>query len=213
MRERLVPETSIRRIKVWAADGTVLYSDDHAEIGDLHDLGDRDLQALIFGHSAASISSLQRAENTAERRIAPRLLEVYTTARAADGHPVIVEAYLSIEEVKQIRASLLRVLSVLAGVLLALFALFQIWLSHANLRGLEGRQAEVDRQAEEVSVRERRRLARDLHDGVVQELVGTAYAVDGARSMLRRGYLSRADLMMGEASDGVRGSSSRCGPR
>ncbi|MGA8209676.1 MAG: sensor histidine kinase [Nocardioidaceae bacterium] len=205
VRERLAPQTSIVRIKVWGTDGTVLYSDDHADIGRRYDLAE-ELADLTRGTSTATVSDLRRPENVSERRLANRLVEVYTTVRAADGQRVLLEAYLSYDEVKDRRTDTLTMLAVMATVLLSLFALVQVWLSHVNLRWLRRRQHELDEQAEEVSALERRRLARDLHDGVVQDLVGTAFTLDGTRATVQAGDLEPVDEMLRSAGSAVRGS-------
>jgi signal transduction histidine kinase len=202
----LLHRTLIRRVKIWSADGTVLYSNDHAEIGHSFPLDDEQRHALATGRSTASVSDLTRAENVSDRALGSRMVEVYTPLRAVDGRQVLFETYISYDEVKNRRASLITTLSILAASLLAVFALFQLWLIAVNLRWLRRRQSELQVAAEEVSTRERRNVARDLHDGVVQDLIGTSFLVEGARASLGAGDATRADTLLGQMAESVRSS-------
>ncbi len=196
----------IRRVKIWSPDGMVLYSNDPVEIGRSYTLEDDEQAVLDTGRSVASISDLTRAENVADRDLGPRMVEVYTALRSAHGRTVLFEAYLSYDEVQTRRTSVFTMLSILAIGLMGVFALFQVWLSAINLRWLRRRQAELKATAQDVSIRERRSLARDLHDGVVQELTGTAYLVDGARASLDAGDRARTEMLLDRVTDCVRSS-------
>jgi signal transduction histidine kinase len=202
----LLHRTLIRRLKIWSPDGTVLYSSDPVEIGRTFPPDDEQASVLRTGRSVARVSDLTRAENVADRSLGSRMVEVYMELRAADGRPVLFETYISYDEVKDRRASLFTTLSVLAASLLALFALFQAWLIAVNLRWLRRRQGELQVASEEVSTRERRNVARDLHDGVVQELVGTSFLVEGARASLSAGDTRRADSLLDQMGESVRSS-------
>jgi signal transduction histidine kinase len=205
-RDGLLHRTLIRRVKIWSTDGTVLYSSDPTEIGKTFPPDDEQRRVLATGRSAASVSDLSRAENVSDRALGSRMVEVYMVLRGADGRQVLFETYTSYDEVKQRRASLFTTLSILAASLLALFALFQAWLIAVNLRWLRRRQSELQVAAEEVSTRERRNVARDLHDGVVQELIGTSYLVEGARASMCSGDAARADMLLHQTAESVRSS-------
>jgi two-component system NarL family sensor kinase len=202
----LLHRTLIRRLKVWSPDGTVLYSSDPAEIGQRFPPDDEQRSVLRTGRSIARVSDLSRAENVADRSLGTPMVEVYMALKGADGRPVVFETYISYDEVKHRRASLFTTLSVLAASLLAVFALFQAWLIAVNLRWLRRRQVELQVASDEVSTRERRNVARDLHDGVVQELIGTSFLVEGARASLSSGDVSRADAMLDQMSESMRSS-------
>ncbi len=205
-RDGLLDQTLIRRVKIWSPDGTVLYSNDPAEIGTSFPPDDEQRRALTTGRSVATVSDLSRAENVSDRALGSRMVEVYTVLRGADGRQVLFETYISYDEVKHRRASLFTTLSILAASLLALFALFQGWLVAVNLRWLRRRQSELQVAADEASTRERRNLARDLHDGVVQELIGTSYLVEGARASMAAGDAPRADRLLHQIAESVRSS-------
>jgi two-component system, NarL family, sensor kinase len=205
-KDGLLRRTLIRRVKIWSTDGKVLYSNDAAEIGRSFALDDEQRNALVTGRSAAAVSDLSRAENISDRALGSRMVEVYTPLRAADGQQVLFETYISYDEVKNRRASLFTTLSILGASLLAVFALFQVGLIAVNMRWLRRRQGELQDAAEKVSTRERRNVARDLHDGVVQDLIGTSLLVEGARTSMRAGDTTRVDMLLGQMAESVRSS-------
>ncbi len=202
----LLRHSPIRRVKIWSPDGVVLYSTDPTEIGRSFRLDDERRRVLDTGRPAASVSDLTSAENVSDRALGAQMVEVYTALQVAGGRPVLFEAYLSYDQVQTRRATVFTMLSILAVGLIGVFALFQVWLSAVNLRWLRRRQAELQDSAEQVTTRERRSVARDLHDGVVQELVGAAYLVDGARASLCAGDVARTDILLDRVGDCVRSS-------
>ena len=202
----LLHRTLIRRLKIWSPDGTVIYSSDADEIGRTFPPDDEQRSVLRTGRSSARVTDLSRAENVFDRGLGSPMVEVYMELKGDDGRPVLFETYISYDEVKHRRASLFTTLSVLAASLLALFALFQAWLIAVNLRWLRRRQGELQVASEEVSTRERRTVARDLHDGVVQELIGTSFLVEGARASLSAGEPARADQLLDQMGESVRSS-------
>jgi two-component system NarL family sensor kinase len=68
-----------------------------------------------------------------------------------------------------------------------LFAGFQWGLYLVNLRWVRREQRALDVRTRAVTERARRRVARDLHDGPVQDLVGVSYVVDGVLQTVRDG--------------------------
>src|SRR5262249_31296856 len=139
----LLHRTLIRRVKLWSADGTVLYSNDPVEIGKSFPLDDEQREALATGTSDANVTDLTRAEDGSDQELGSKMVEVYTPLRAVDGRQVLFETYISYDEVKQRRASLITTLSILAASMLAVFALFQVGLIAVNLRWLRRRQGEL----------------------------------------------------------------------
>jgi two-component system NarL family sensor kinase len=189
----------VRRIKIWRADGTIVYSDETELIGKRFPLDDEQRQVLESGATAGGVSDLRRRENKFETD-ASGLLEVYTRIESPEGRPLLFEAYYSVATVQQ-RAD--EVLSpfrrITAGALLAI-----LLLGVPLIGALTTRLTRASRARERLMLRamdssedERRRIARDLHDGVVQELAGTAFALSGSArepslSPELRGDLDRA---------------------
>lgn len=204
--ERLVPRTSLRRVKVWSPEGRILYSDDRREIGKVFQLTPTQQSVLRTGKAIADVSDLSGDESTFERELGSRLLETYTLVHADNGQRALFETYMSYHQIREQREAVFTVLALLAVAGVVLFAGFQVGLARINLRWIRRRQDELDEQARAVSDRARQRLARDLHDGTVQDLVGTSYVVDGALQAVRRRDLPQAEMLLDGAADSVRNS-------
>lgn len=167
-------------VRIWSADGQVLYTDDLATIGSRFPLGPEEREVLATGQAHAELSDLEKAEN-AEQTDFEQLLEVYVPVTDRDGHRMLFETYQATDRITattdRIRAAFTPV--VLGG--LALLGLVQALLSWRLARRLERAQDEREallRQALAASEHERRSIAADLHDGVVQDLVGVTFALD-----------------------------------
>ena len=170
----------VRRIKVWAADGTILYSDRTELIGAVYPLGDDELEVIERGGTDAELSDLTRPENRYERALGGDLLEVYTRVRSPEGEPLLFEAYFTADELGEQRAAVLdRFLPITIGALAALVALttpLMLLLNRRLTRAARERERLLE-AAVRSSDAERLRIARDLHDGVVQDLAGSSMAL------------------------------------
>lgn len=185
MRSR-IEDGSIQHIKIWASDGEVLWSDEPGLAGSRFDLEDN-VRAL-FGteDSTADISDLSKVEN-AQDRSAGQLLEVYVGAHDADRIPIVVESYWTTEHLTDNQAAILiRVVPLSIGALLLLtLAVLPLALSLA--RRVDRAQAERARMlghALSASRLEQRRIAQDLHDGLIQDLAGLGYALPAVADLL-----------------------------
>lgn len=177
-----VLDDTLVRVRIWAADGTILYSDEPRLIGSVYRLGEDEREALADDQVEAELSDLQRPENRYERQYG-KLLEVYLPIQTPDGTKVLFEAYFRYETVE---ASGRRIWQSFAPVTLGalvVLQLVQIPLAWSLARRLRQRQLEREvllNRAIQSSDRERRRIAQDLHDGVVQDLAGVSYALAAA---------------------------------
>ncbi len=90
------------------------------------------------------------------------------------------------------------------GSLLAIgaLALVMIWMLSRRLRRAADERQRLLQAAVDASDAERRRIARDLHDGVVQDLAGTAFALSAAAREDR----PVAPATMADAAGSLRGS-------
>jgi signal transduction histidine kinase len=173
--------SDVRRIKIWRADGTIVYSDETQLIGKRFSLDHEQLSVLHNGDTEGGLSDLRRRENRFESEEGG-LLEVYTRIESPEGQPLLFEAYYSVETVKQRSVEVLKPFRrITLGALVALLLLGVPLLGVLTLRLTRASLARerLMRRAVESSEAERRRIARDLHDGVVQELAGTAFALSG----------------------------------
>ena len=180
--DRVVDDMTLR-VKVWAADGTIVYSDEHSLIGEVYTLEDDKTRSLTSGQVVSEISSLDGPENRFEADLADRMLEVYLPIDGPDGSPLLYESYFAISPVAEsagrIRGEFLPAILIPLGLMLAL----HLGLAGGLSRRLQRNQAERERllrRAVESSDLERRRIAADLHDGVVQDLAGTSFALSAA---------------------------------
>jgi two-component system NarL family sensor kinase len=182
VQERVLSDDSIVRVKIWNRSGRVLYSDEPRLIGSRYPLGDEDLAALDAGEVEAEVTDLSRPENRFERPFG-RLLEVYMPIRTPSGEPLLYEAYYRSEFVSARGTRIFRQFApVLLGglVLLALIQLPLAWQLARRVRRAQDERAKLLDRAVEASDTERRRIARDLHDGVVQDLAAVSYSLSAA---------------------------------
>lgn len=206
VRGRLVVNTSVRRVKVWSQHGKVIYSDDPSEIGGVYPLKGVKLATLHSARPTASVSDLDESEDAQERLLDDRLLEVYTAIRTSSGEPLLFETYLSYDRLRQQREAVFNTLGSLAVLALVALAAVQLVLGLGHLRWLRRRHRAIAEQARTSRERDRRLLARNLHDGVIQELVGTAFVMDGATSALDAGDVHHAEALVTGAAASVRES-------
>ena len=181
VRRRVLHEPIVR-VKIWTAGGRIVYSDKRRLIGARYRLEPSDLAALRTRGVDADLSDLSRPENRFERSQG-QLLEVYLGIRAPDGRPLLFETYQRFSSIAASGSSLWRAFApALIGALL-LLELIQVPLATSMARrlrrGHEEREALL-RRSLDASDRERRRIAADLHDGVVQRLAGTAFSLAAA---------------------------------
>ena len=135
-------------------------------------LGDDELAALSTGRIDAEVSDLPKPENRYEQSQG-KLLEVYLPIETPSGEPLLFEAYYRYSLVSNNGNQLWRSFAPIAlGSLIAL-ELVLIPLAYSLARRLRQKSEERElllRQALEASDVERRHIASDLHDGVVQDL-------------------------------------------
>ena len=193
------------RIKLWADDGTIIYSDQKELIGQKYDLGDDKAEMFATDdHVAeAEVSDLSAPENAYERPFT-KLLEVYQLTETIQTHPGDLRGIFHVQRrhqrgtrpVEAVRAHRHR------------FADRPRTDPGADLHHARPPAAAAQLQRErllrhaiQASEAERRRIASDLHDGVVQELTGVSFSLAAA---------SRSDSTdapkMGEASSSIRSS-------
>ena len=179
--ERILSERVVR-VKVWTPEGRIVYSDEPRLTGQTFDLGPGERAAFRTGRVDADLSNLDEAENRYERPY-HKLLEVYVPVHTLGGRPVLFEVYLRYSSIAESGRHIWGSFApVLVGGLLLLY-LVQVPLAWSMARGLRQGQEERERllqRAIDASDAERRRIARDLHDGVVQSLAGVSYSLAAA---------------------------------
>jgi signal transduction histidine kinase len=185
MRNRL-SDGSIVHIKIWNKDGSIIWADENRLIGKRFRMAPAVHKLFGTDRVVAEFSDLSSDENVLERGEDP-LLEVYVGAHDADGQPIVFESYWPTGHIKNDQRAILRRIAplVLGGLVLFELAILPLALSLAR---------RVDRSQSERSAmlihalssadRERRRIAQDLHDGLLQDLAGLGYALPAVGAQL-----------------------------
>jgi len=201
--DRIFIEGPLRRkvlsFKLWDADGRILYSSDHAQLGQRFPVEGK-LATAFTGMVQARISDLDEADNLPEQERWPQLLEVYVPVRAgAHGKVIAVaEFYHSMESLgREIRTAQRHSWVLVAVATIAIYLLLLSLVRRANDTILD-QQRDLRHQLEQLrtlldeNVRMRgqlreagasttalneeflHRIAADLHDGPAQAI---AYAL------------------------------------
>ncbi len=181
VQERVLGERIVR-VKIWTRDGRIVYSDEPRLVGATYPLDESKLDVLESGGTRAELSDLSGPENRFERGEG-KLYEVYLGIRAPDGTPLVFETYQRADEVTSTGRRIWLPFAALLLVCLLLLWLTQVPLAWRLGRRLETSQHERERLLQrslEASADERRRIAGDLHDGVVQDLAGISYSLAAA---------------------------------
>ena len=126
-----------------------------------------------------------------------RLVEVYTGLTDAAGAPLLLEIYVATGNLSKSTRALIAEflpLPIIALIALSLATMpLAVRLAHRVDRG-QGHQRRLLVNAVWSSDRERRRIAQDLHDGVVQDLAGIGYSLDSEAQRLPAGETLRLHL-------------------
>jgi signal transduction histidine kinase len=183
VRQRVLTGDMFVRVKIWSPDGVVLYSDEPELIGQQFTLGSEQRGVLTKPATVAEVSNLTASENAFERSQG-QLVEVYRPVWTPSGSPILFETYTTYASVTARTGNLWRGFG---GTIISSLLLFVVlitpllWTLVDRLRrGREARELLLQR-ALDASLEERQRIAADLHDGVVQELVAASLLVAGAR--------------------------------
>jgi two-component system, NarL family, sensor kinase len=182
VRSEILSRDGIERVKLWTADGRIVYSDLRQLIGRRFEIHDEDRAAFDSGKVVAEETHLQRDENRLDR-LEGEVLEVYLPIVAANGERLLFELYQRQSAVAtDAKQTWLAFAPAMVGALI-LLQLLQLPLAYRMARNLHDSRVEREAllvKALEASDTERRRIAGDLHDGVVQDLAGTSYALAAA---------------------------------
>ena len=196
-----VLSSRVVRIKVWTPGGKIVYSDAGELVGRIFPLGAEELSAIRDNRITAGVSDLSRPENRFERGYT-RLLEVYLPIRSVSGQTFLFETYQIYSSIdddqRRIWAAFFPVL--VGGIALLLMVQFPLaWRLANNLESARREREAALQRALEASETERRRIARDLHDGVVQTLAGSAFGLGAAAGTTADARLSEV-LRQGAAA-------------
>lgn len=199
----------IVRVKLWTTDGRIVYSDARALIGQEFRLPEDLREALADNAVRAEVSDLSQPENRFERSRG-KLVEVYLPLTLADGRRVIVETYHRAGSIDSSSRRIWRsFLPVLLALLLVLAAaqLPLAWILARRVRADAQERERIARMADDALEAERRRIAAELHDGVVQDLAGMAFELQAAAE---RPAAAEVPAAGGDLPDVLRRSAAVC---
>jgi len=170
----------IRRVKVWDPSGLILYSDLPALIGRTFPLPDWSADLIATGTDRASLGTQQGVDNEQESSMG-QLVEVNVSVLGASGRPFIFEAYFDDEAVSEQQLALARDLIPAFALSLLALQVAQLLPAIGLARRIQAGQASRRRLLQHAIVAsdlERGRIARELHDEVIQDLAGLSYALE-----------------------------------
>lgn len=206
VRRQVLRRSSVVRVKIWDRTGRIVYSDEPGLIGARYALSDEDVAEFKGGEVQAEVSDLSKPENRFERSFG-KLLEIYVPLTTPSGESVRYEEYYRSSFVSARGRRIFREASfVMLGalILLALIQLPLAWRLGRRLRQGQRERMELLQRAVDASELERRRIAGDLHDGVVQNLAGVSYALSAAATSAPPELVGTLREAAAETRQGVR---------
>ena len=200
--ERARGDGRIVSVKIWTPDGTVVYATDTSLVG--RRLESQGLATALGGSVVSARSDLGGEENAYERALATSLIETYIPLRAAAGGRIVAVAeFYQLPDLLEAELARARFSTwlVIAVATIAMYALLAgmvrrgsdtIEWQRARLEATTARLREVSAARARTDEGQLRRVARELHDGLTQDLA-TALLTLG-RDETRRSRLARAAI-------------------
>lgn len=179
----IVDAGPVHRVKIWTPDGRIVYSDEPRLIGRSYPLDEEIGKAVLTGEPVIGYTHGDEPENEFDE-VSERQLDVYLPFRAPNGELLIYEHYQHNSAVDAGAAKVSAAFSPLVIRSLIALELLQLplaWWLAMRVRAAQRQKVVLLQSALDASDIERRRIAQDLHDGVVQDLAGVSYTIDAVR--------------------------------
>ncbi|MDQ1537799.1 MAG: hypothetical protein QOE58_2192 [Actinomycetota bacterium] len=170
---------SVIHVRLWDKDGDAIWADQKMLVNKRSPMSE-DMKA-VFGtqNVTAEVTDLRDSHDVSERKLG-EVIEVYVGVRDIDGSPMLFEAYFSSDRMHKDEQAIIKGFMPIAVAALLLYQLavlpLAVTLARRVERGLAERSSWM-RHALLASDLERRRIAQDLHDGVIQDLAGLSYVM------------------------------------
>jgi signal transduction histidine kinase len=199
---------SIKHVKIWGDAGngnaTILWASEKPLVGRTFPLEPEEYAVFGTDDVISRVSGLDKAENELERAEDDNLVEVYAGLPAVAGQNLLFEAYTPTTALADNTRALAMEIAPLPLGALALFLLLTLPLAVSLARRVDNGQMQMRRllvTAVASSDHERRRIAQDLHDGVLQDIAGVGYALASDARQLDedsevRGHLDQASTIL-----------------
>lgn len=196
---------SVSHIVLWDAEGRILWAEDPTDVGKQFDLSPelRELArrgGTVFEEPGAREPDPGRDEDQGD------LLEIYVGATDADGVPFLFEADLRPEQIDQDYRAVIVALVPMSLIMLLLFQLATLPLALSLARRIDranAHRSNILKRSLASWHEERRVLAQELHDGVVQDLAGMSYALPAVIAQLPDGGSADAARATGRVMSDV----------
>ena len=181
---RLLQVKTAERVNLWTQDGRNVYSSAGALLlGRKFQLDPSQLAVLDGGGGDWEFADPDRPEIReigGMDGVTDDLVQTYTRIESPEGEPLLLEAYYTIDDIEQRRGEIyssFRWITLTPLVLLIVLASLFLAALTRQLGRASSERERLLTSAMDASDAERRRIARDLHDSVVQDLAGTAFSV------------------------------------
>ena len=171
----------VLRVVVWDESGEIVYSTKPGLAGTRATPDAEMRRALRTGSTQSKVGDPEQPGNRFDD--GTRLLDVYEPITTADGRRFIVQSCRRLESVSADSRELLSAFApvLIGGVLLLQLVNLPLALRlMRRVRAARHKEQELLQRAVAASDRERRRLATDLHNGVVQDLAGMSMSLAAA---------------------------------
>jgi two-component system, NarL family, sensor kinase len=181
----MVANGPVTRVKVWSPDGTIVYSDQHELIGKTYELDPKVAESVISHEPVIEVAQVGEVENELDADPADGdQLEAYMPFQLDSGDWMIYEHYQHASTVSagaEVITATFSPVVLRSLIALELLQLPLAWWLARRVRSTQRQKVMLLQRALDASDDERRRLAQDLHDGVVQDLAGVSFSVDAVR--------------------------------
>lgn len=172
----------VKRVNIWNPDGRIVYSDRTQLIGADFGLDSAHARIMRDGGTGSLVSTPGRPENAGIDDL-DNTVQIFTRIRTRFGQQLLFEAYYSLDDIESRRHEIyypFRWITVVAlvGLLLFVTPILRVLTTQVASAAIERQR--LLQNGLDASDAERRRIARDLHDGVVQDLAGTSFTVAAA---------------------------------
>lgn len=171
------------RVNLWARNGRLIFSNATGVTNGKFTLDADQRRVLDEGGTGYQVADPNDPENARPKRMdetePKRLIRVYTPIKSR-GRTILFEVYYELDQIEERRTEILSpfrwiTIASLAGLLLVTTPI--LWLLTRRLTRAGEERERLLEHAVDASDAERRRIARDLHDGVVQDIAGTTFSI------------------------------------
>ena len=207
-------QAGVRAVVVWDASGTVLWSTHMSLIGQSFEL-EPELSDLFGSTQPLTADRGERLTSARPAGLLSDDVAVFSPITDAQGTPLLVEAHVTAGSLDGLGSTPMVLLLPLGVAVLAVFEGLALMVGARLARRVQasrGERIKLMTASLGAVENERRRLAHDLHDGIIQDLAATRYALMSVMQTVPpdlpedpRSRLSRVCELLGEELDVLRG--------